>query len=85
MTQEKKRKNLREGEWKSAPEKPELKLETKNNIPNPTKHTQRKTLSKSGVANMAKGRATRDASNDVRCNEMREQREKRRRNEISKS
>ena len=33
---------------------------------------------------MAEGRATRDASNDVIWNEMREQRESRRRNEISK-
>ncbi|WZZ26967.1 hypothetical protein YC2023_010368 [Brassica napus] len=49
-----------------------------------TKHTQRKTLSKLGVANLAKGRATRDVINDERCNEMREQSDKKRQNEINK-
>ena len=42
----------------------------------PTKHTQRKTLSKARMANTVKGRATRDADSNKRCNEMREQWEK---------
>ena len=50
----------------------------------PTKHTRRKTLSKPGVANMAKLRATRDATSKKKCNKMREQIEKRRLHKISK-
>ncbi|WZZ34985.1 hypothetical protein YC2023_018386 [Brassica napus] len=43
-----------------------------------------KTLSKPEVANMAKWRATRDATSDEKCNKIREQREKRRLHKISK-
>ena len=43
-----------------------------------------KTLAKPGVANMAKWRATRDATSNEKCNKMREQIEKRRLHKISK-
>ena len=47
-------------------------------------YTRTKTLSKPGVVSMVKGRATRDASSDESCNEMRKQRGKGRQNKISK-
>ncbi|WZZ69804.1 hypothetical protein YC2023_081174 [Brassica napus] len=49
--------NLCEGERKPNPEKPEPRLETRNNLPN-LQSNWRRTLSKPGVANMAKGRIT---------------------------
>ncbi|KAF3550649.1 hypothetical protein DY000_02005308 [Brassica cretica] len=64
VKQGKKRNNMREGEWKSITDKPEPKLETRNNLPNPKSIHGGKKLSKPGVANIAKGRATRDASSD---------------------
>ncbi|KAF3484785.1 hypothetical protein F2Q69_00057320 [Brassica cretica] len=52
--------------------------------PKPIEHTQRKKLSKRGAENTPKGGATRDASSNERCTEMKEQIENERRNEISK-
>ncbi|WZZ09168.1 hypothetical protein YC2023_095089 [Brassica napus] len=43
-----------------------------------------KTLSKPGVANMAKERATKDVISDEKCKDMKEQRDKKRQNKINK-
>ncbi|KAF3499772.1 hypothetical protein F2Q69_00041706 [Brassica cretica] len=81
---EKKKNKLDGREWKPTTEKPKLKLETINNLPRVQSTHTEKTLSKPGVANMAKGRATRDVISDERYNEMRGQRDKKRQNEINK-
>ena len=50
---EKNKNNLRNGKCKPTAEKPELKFETKNNLPSPQNIHEGKTISKSGVVNMA--------------------------------
>ena len=64
--------------------KSKLKLETINNLPR-AQSIHREKHFKPGVANMAKGRATRDVISDERCNEMKEQKDKKRQNEINRA